>query len=326
MAKQGVVGVGVPRVPVPAARGRRVAVAVRDQHVSLAGGRVLDGERDHEAGVVGLALLGELEVVAHHLVAKLERGAVRGGAHDLAAGADLEGAGLAVGQQVAPVRRRLPHVVGPVRQCVGRGLRGVDAGLVVPCGGQRGHGFARLAPFAVNEDLVRRAVRDGELDPVEAGVLARRLLVAAARERLGRLQLLVGLGHLHAAAEDLVGHGVAREVAHLAGLHGERDGGVAGVVALGRSGLDDAIIACGKCVGAGRGDVRSVLGRGLDRGADLSVGVVLAADQHVPAGLVNDGEARAVERGVALGLCARLGVLFGDLDAACGPAEAHERL
>lgn len=181
-------------------------------------------------------------------------------------------------------------------------------------------------PFAVNEDLVRRAVRDGELDPVEAGVLARRLLVAAARERLGRLQLLVGLGHLHAAAEDLVGHGVAREVAHLAGLHGERDGGVAGVVALGRSGLDDAIIACGKCVGAGRGDVRSVLGRGLDRGADLSVGVVLAADQHVPAGLVNDGEARAVERGVALGLCARLGVLFGDLDAACGPAEAHERL
>ena len=122
---------------------------------------------------------------------------------------------------------------------------------------------------------MRRAVRDGELDPVEAGVLARRLLVAAARERLGRLQLLVGLGHLHAAAEDLVGHGVAREVAHLAGLHGERDGGVAGVVALGRSGLDDAIIACGKCVGAGRGDVRSVLGRGLDRGADLSVGVYL---------------------------------------------------
>ena len=173
---------------------------------------------------------------------------------------------------------------------------------------------------------MRRAVRDGELDPVEAGVLARRLLVAAARERLGRLQLLVGLGHLHAAAEDLVGHGVAREVGHLAGLHGERDGGVAGVVALGRAGLDDAIIACGKCVGAGRGDVRSVLGRGLDRGADLSVGVVLAADQHVPAGLVNDGEARAVERGVALGLCARLGVLFGDLDAACGPAEAHERL
>ncbi len=98
MAEQGVVGVGVPRVPVPAARGGRVAVAVRHQHVRLAGGRVLDGERDHEAGVVGLALLGELEVVAHHLVAELERGAVRGGAHDLAAGADLEGAGLAVGQ------------------------------------------------------------------------------------------------------------------------------------------------------------------------------------------------------------------------------------
>ena len=326
MAEQGVVGVGVPRVPVPAARGRRVAVAVRHQHVRLAGGRVLDGERDHEAGVVGLALLGDFEVVAHHLVAELERGAVRGGAHDLAAGADLEGAGLAVGQQVAPVRRRLPHVVGSVRQCVGRGLRGVGAGLVVPCGGQRGHGLARLAPFAVNEDLVRRAVRDGELDPVEAGVLARRLLVAAARERLGRLQLLVGLGHLHAAAEDLVGHGVAREVAHLVGLHGERDGGVAGVVALGRAGLDDAVIARGKRVGAGRGDVRPVLGRGLDRGAYLAVGVVLATDQHVAAGLVNDGEARAVERGVALGLRARFGVGLGDLDSARGPAEAHERL
>ena len=72
--------------------------------------------------------------------------------------------------------------------------------------------------------------------------------------------------------------------------------------------------------------MRPALGRGLDRGADLAVGVVLSADQHVAAGLVHDGEARAVERGVALGLCARLGVLFGDLDAACGPAEAHERL
>ena len=150
-----------------------------------------------------------------------------------------------------------------------------------------------------------------------------------APERLGLAELLVGLGHLHAAAEYVVFAGRAGEVDNLA-LGGDLRGlgPVGAQVALGRRALHDLVGAQRQLVGAGGRHVggRARVPLGGDGLHHLAAGVVLAVDVGVLARGVHDVELGAVEPGVALGLVAGLGVLLGDLQAAFLPLEAHENL
>ena len=143
-----VVGVGVAGVRVPASCGGRVAVAVADQHVRLAGLGVGDEERGLDGGVAVVGLLGELHVVADHLVGEDEPRALSIGLDDDTVLPDLEGAGLAVGQQVAPVGGRLLDGICAVGQRIGGRLGDVGPELRVPGRLDRPDGLSRLVELA----------------------------------------------------------------------------------------------------------------------------------------------------------------------------------
>ena len=142
LVNEGVVRVHRLLAAAPFRRRGQHAVPVGDGDVGLAGGDVGDEERDEpELLSVDGPLLLEMHVVAHHLVAPQQRSAVHVRGHHDAVAADLERAGLAVGEQVALVGRRLDD--------------GDDAarGIVGPA----------------DHDAVLGHVGDGEPDPLEGG-------------------------------------------------------------------------------------------------------------------------------------------------------------
>ena len=326
--EQAVVAVGVAAVLVPG-RGRRdVSVAVGHDDVGLAGGDVGHLERHLQGGVGVLGHLHDLKVVADHLVEELKLAASRGRLDDRAVLADLEGLGLAVGEQVGVVGLGLLDGVGAVRQLVGRGLGGVCAGLVVPGGNDGLDDVAGLEPLVAHEDLVLGFVGDGELDAGERGAGVEGVMGVAA-QGLGVLQLDVGLGHLHAAADHVVAAGIAGEVDHLAvGLDLSLRGPVGNEISLGCLGLDHGVGAARKGIGGSLGDICACIiiplaGDGLHH---LPASVVSAVDEGVPTGFVDDVVLGAVEGCVALGLGACLGVFLRHLQATLVPCEAHEHL
>ena len=324
--EQVVVGIGVVGVLVPARLGRGLAVAVGHQHVGLAGRDVGDGEGGLQARVGILCLLGELEVVADDLVVEDKLATFRVGSHDDAVGPDLEGPRLAVGEQVGVVGRGLLDGVGAIGQRVGRGPRDVGADSIVPRGLDHGDHLARLVPGIAYEDLVLGGVRYGELDAGERRADAFCCMPVPA-DRLGLVELRVGLGHLHAAAYRVVMHGVAGKVDDLAvALDGEPELAFPGKVAFRSVRLNDAVGAARQRVARGlRGVGRAVPGGG-DGHDRLAVCVAVAVHVGVHPRCVDDGELGALERGVALLACAGLRIDLGDLHAAALPREAGERL
>ena len=239
--EKAVVAVGVVAVLVPGRGGGDVSVAVGHDDVGLAGGGVGHLERHLQGGVCVLGHLHDLKIVADHLVEELKLAASRGRLDDRAVLADLEGLGLAVGEQVGVVGLGLLDGVGAVRQLVGCGLGGVCAGLVVPGGNDGLDDVVGLEPLVVHEYLVLGLVGNGELDTGERGARVEGVMGVAA-QGLGVLQLDVGLGHLHATADDIVAARIAGEVDHLAvGLDLSLHGPVGNEISLGRSGLDHGV-------------------------------------------------------------------------------------
>ena len=153
--------------------------------------------------------------------------------------------------------------------------------------------------------------------------------MGVAAQGLGVLQLDVGLGHLHAAADDIVAARIAGEVDHLAvGLDLSLHGPVGNEISLGCLGLDHGVGAAGQGARGSLGDtcaciVIPLAGDGLHH---FAAGVVSAVDEGVPVGFVDDVVLGAVEGCVALGLGACLGVFFRHFQAALVPCEAHEHL
>ena len=214
--------------------------------MGLAGGDVGHLERHLQGGVGVLGHLHDLKVVADHLVEELKPAAGRGRLDDRAVLADLEGLGIAVGEQIGVVGLGLLDCVGAVRQLVGRGLGGVCAGLVVPGGNDGLDDVAGLEPLVAHEDLVLGFVGDGELNAGERGAGVKGVMGVAA-QGLGFLQLDVGLGHLHATADHVVAARIAGEVDHLAiGLDFSLRGPVGNEISLGCLGLDHGVGAARK--------------------------------------------------------------------------------
>ena len=296
--------------------------------MGLAGGDVGHLERHLQGGVGVLGHLRDLEVVAHDLVEELELAAGGGRLDDRAVLADLEGLGLAVGEQVGVVRFGLLDGVGAVRELVGCGLGGVGLLLVVPGGNDGLDNVAGLEPLVAHEDLVLGGVGDGELDAGERGAGVESV-VGVAAQRFGGLELDVGLRHLDPAADHVVVAGAAGEVDHLAiGLNLSLHGPVGNEISLGCLGLDHGVSAAGQGARGSLGDICACLiiplaGDGLHH---LAAGVVMAVDEGVLARGVDDVVLYAVEGCATLGLGARLGVFLRHLQATLVPCEAHEHL
>lgn len=327
LVNEGVVRVHRLLAAAPFRRRGQHAVPVGDGDMGLAGGDVGDEERDEpELLSVDGPLLLEMHVVAHHLVAPQQRSAVHVRGHHDAVAADLECAGLAVGEQVALVGRRLGDGVGAVGQRVGRGLRGVGLGLGVPRRLDGGDDAARGVVGPADHDATIGHIGDDEPDPLERGSEASvvgQVRVVGAAEGLALSELEVVLLHLDAAADNLVEDAVGLhelvELPVLADLDHVAHYPLARV-APGRFRLDDLVGAVGQRSHAGAGgpgvEGGVVFGR-EDRDDPIGGDHLAVLQLPVPVPVVPDGgvgavvkrELGAFERSVALGIVPERAVL-----------------
>ena len=268
--------------------------------MGLAGRLVGDGEGHLQTLVGVLCLLGDLEVVANDLVSELEVPASGICRDDDAVLADLEGLGLAVGQQVRIVGCGFLDRVGAVGQRVGGRLRRVRARLFVPGGLDCHDRVAWLVPGVSHEDLGRRVVRYGELDTRKRRSNAVGSMAVSAY-RLGLAKLGVCLHHLHAAADHVVRDGIPGEVDNLpVAFDRELERAVPSEVAFGRGRLDDAVGAARECVACGLRGVGGAVPGGGDGHDRLAVGIAMPSHKGVHPRGVDDGELGSLEGSVAL--------------------------
>ena len=152
----------------PFGGGVQHTVAVGHSHMRLSRGHVGDEEGNvRELATEDRALLLQVGIMAHDLIAPEQGFALAVARDGLAVLAHLEGAGSSVGEQVAVVGRRLGDGVGSVRQRVGCGLCRVGSLLGVPGRLDHGHDGA-LGPVGVlHHDAVLGCVHDRELDALK---------------------------------------------------------------------------------------------------------------------------------------------------------------
>lgn len=178
----------------------------------LSRGHVGDEEGNvSELAAEDRALLLQVGVVAHYLVAPEQGVALAVACNGLAVLAHLEGAGNAVSEQIAVVGGRLGYRIGSVRQRVGCGLGGVGSLLGVPSSLDHGHDGA-LGPVGVlHHDAVLGCVHDRELDALKGAAevpfrIERRMIGSS--QGLALTELKVVLLNLDASAHHLVQHAV----------------------------------------------------------------------------------------------------------------------